>query len=73
MAWVSASMPVVAVSMGGQAARQFGIEHGVIRNEREIVDGVFVARGGIGDNGGEGRFAARSGGGRHGDEQRRAF
>lgn len=30
---------------GRQAARQFGIEHGVIRNEREIVDGVFVARG----------------------------
>ena len=55
-----------------QAARQLRVEHSVIRDEREIVDRVFVMRGGIGDDGGEGRLAARSGGGRRGDEQRRA-
>ena len=56
----------------GQTERETGVEHGVIRNKRKVVDGVFVVRLSIGDDGGERCFAARACRGRRADEQQRA-
>lgn len=55
-----------------QAVREAFVEHGVIRNEREVIDRIFVMCLCVGDHCGKRRLAACAGRGGRGNEQRRA-
>ena len=57
----------------GKADRDFGIQDGISGNKRKVVDGVFMPRFGVGNDGGQSRFAAGSGGRGDGDEKRQPF
>src|SRR5699024_6715291 len=55
-----------------QAQRHVGVQHRIMRDQRKIVDGVFVVDLFVGDHGGQRRLAAGAGRRRHGDQQRQA-
>ena len=54
-----------------QAQRHMVIQHCRVRDQRKIVDGVFVVGSRIGDHSGQGGFAARARSGGNSDQQRR--
>ena len=55
----------------GKSHRKERIHDRVMRDEHGIVDGIFLVRVGVGDDGGESRLAARARRGGNGDERRK--
>ena len=67
--WVIASTPVAAVTAGGQADRELGVEDRDPRQHRRVADVPLAAGGLVGDHAIGVRLGARARGRRHGDQR----
>lgn len=54
----------------GEFQGEFGVEHRIVGNQAETVDGILLVRLAVADHGGQRHLAAGSGGGGHRDQGR---